>query len=149
MIAAFKRIRSISLSSQFDVTSSCRRSSAWRPPPASRYLRAASFRVAIRGFGWLCKLIFHLICWALTWMNSEFALRPTNCHATIPQPVHAVSTLSVFGEGRGSHVRLEENDQLLGVNVHGGYAQSKWVADRMLIKVWWARRAIACSILFV
>lgn len=75
-------------------------------------------------------------------------MRPTNGHITLQQPVHAVSTLSVFGEGRGPGVRLEENDELLGVSVHGGYSQSKWVADRMLIKVWSARRASGRGILF-
>lgn len=47
-----------------------------------------------------------------------------------------MSTLSVFGEGRGPHVPLLESDDLTGLVVHGGYSQSKWVADRILIKVW-------------
>lgn len=53
----------------------------------------------------------------------------------VKKPVHSISTLSVFGEGRGLQVPLMETDDLLGLKVHGGYSQSKWVADRIFLKV--------------
>jgi thioester reductase-like protein len=53
--------------------------------------------------------------------------------------LHAISTLSVFVAAEPLPASPSEDDELDGtVAVHGGYAQTKWAAERLLIE---ARRA--------
>jgi amino acid adenylation domain-containing protein/thioester reductase-like protein len=62
------------------------------------------------------------------------------------KPVHYVSTLSVFhtGDHGGGHV-YEESEDLVETGVPlGGYAQSKWVAEKMVEEA--ARRGIPAAI---
>ncbi|MCS6902402.1 MAG: thioester reductase domain-containing protein, partial [Myxococcales bacterium] len=74
-------------------------------------------------------------------------LRPTNVNGTIEilrlaslerkKPVHFVSTLSVFPPLRNGESRVEQEDSDLDFppdRLHGGYAQSKWVAERLCLQ---------------
>jgi thioester reductase-like protein len=54
------------------------------------------------------------------------------CHGTI-KPVHYVSTLSVFPPARWASGVIDETWIVEGGNsLQGGYAQSKWVAERLV-----------------
>jgi thioester reductase-like protein len=65
------------------------------------------------------------------------------CHRRI-KPVHYVSTLSVFPAERWTSGVMEERWNVDGGNsLHGGYAQSKWVAERLVSKA--AARGIPVS----
>ncbi len=82
----------------------------------------------------------------INWIYSYKKLKPTNvlgtqevlrfaCEAKI-KPVHYVSTLAVFslvGEQPNGHV-IEESEPLdHGGILYGGYAQSKWVAEKLVV----------------
>ncbi|HEV2734541.1 MAG TPA: thioester reductase domain-containing protein, partial [Longimicrobiaceae bacterium] len=50
-----------------------------------------------------------------------------------PRPVHYVSTVAVLAPPRGGDAVLPEDDPGDGwESIHGGYAQSKWVAERLV-----------------
>lgn len=71
-------------------------------------------------------------------------LKPANVDGTVeilrlaasgrPKPVHFVSTLSVFPPVKHGEQRIEREDSeldFLPERLHGGYAQSKWVGERL------------------
>ncbi|MEW6734060.1 MAG: amino acid adenylation domain-containing protein, partial [Acidobacteriota bacterium] len=60
------------------------------------------------------------------------------------KPVHYISTLGVFDISRAGKDLLEDDNLDSGVNLTGGYLQSKWVAERLIGLA--RSRGIPCSI---
>jgi thioester reductase-like protein len=50
------------------------------------------------------------------------------------KPVHHISTLSVIPPGRYEHAVTEVEPLVSSVGLHEGYAQSKWVADQLVLR---------------
>jgi amino acid adenylation domain-containing protein/thioester reductase-like protein len=84
-------------------------------------------------------VIYHSGAW-VNWVQPYHALEATNVRGTVEvlrlasriklKPVHFVSTLAVFpfsGRARREQDSLDDNEYL-----YGGYAQSKWVAEKLV-----------------
>jgi amino acid adenylation domain-containing protein/thioester reductase-like protein len=80
---------------------------------------------------------------AVNFLQPYQALRPANVVGTQEvlrlasqiklKPVHYVSTLSVFPFGDNSEILSENDRPVSGERLDGGYAQSKWVAERLVM----------------
>ena len=92
------------------------------------------------------------------WVNSVLPyerLRKANVGGTVQvlklatthtlKLVHHVSTLSVFEGGDFAGRRIRESDAMPDAGaIHGGYPQTKWVADKLVIEA--ARRGVPAAI---
>ena len=71
-------------------------------------------------------------------------LKPTNVEGTqqilkfassgTHKPIHYISTLKIFSTESSGHQYQEDDDLMHGKDLDGGYTQTKWVADQIMLR---------------
>lgn len=81
---------------------------------------------------------------AMNLVQTYEQLKPTNvdgakkilqfsCEGAL-KPVHYISTLKIFSSASDEKTKYETADLMLENDLEGGYAQTKWVADQMMLQ---------------